>query len=574
MLARADASPRQGTSATARVAGPRGLVAGTAVGAWRRVLPGLAGITVHQVCEIAVPVVVGLVIDRGIVAHDPLALWTWIGVLVGLFLTLALAFQVGILFGLRGMEEAHHGLRMRTTWRMLDPRGFGDRPRSAGELLGIGGTDVQTVSGGVMLLVFPIAELAAVIVAGIVLVGISWPLGVAVIAGGPVFLLLLDRVGRALRQRAEAEQQVTADAATLAADVIGGFRTLSALGATTHASTRYRAASGRALDAAIAARRTEAWFVALSRIATGGFVAGIGIAAVVMAIGGSITVGQLITVVGVVQVVMGPLQALAVNVGATWARATASATRVLSLLHAPPAHDVDGAISPVQGAGIRVRDVVGEHVRGVSLDVAPGEVVGVVADAPTAAELVALLGGTRAPDTGTVHVDGHDLAALPARLRHEHVVAAPHAAHAIAGSVARNVLGRASGDPLPALAAAAFDDALATLPSGTATDVGPSGRSLSGGQRQRLALARAYAAPAAALVLHDPTTAVDAVTELRIAERMREAVAGRAVVLVCSTPQLLARADRVVVLEDGLVAATDRHEALMAANATYVEAVS
>lgn len=567
MPARADASPAP------RPAGARRLVARTAFGAWRRVLPGLAGITVHQVCEIAVPVVVGLVIDRGILAHDPVGLWTWIGVLVALFLTLALAFQIGILFGLRGMEEAHHGLRMRTTWRMLDPRGFGDRPRSAGELLGIGGSDVQTVSGGVMLLVFPIAELAAVVVAGIVLVSISWPLGVAVIAGGPIFLIVLDRIGRALRARAEAEQQVTADAATLAADVIGGFRTLSALGATAEASDRYRAASDRALTAAIAARRTEAWFVALSRIATGAFVAGVGLAAVAMAIDGAITVGQLITVVGVVQVVMGPLQALAVNVGATWARATASATRVLSLLHAPPAHAAAEPAASADVDGIRMRDVSGEHVRAVSFDVAPGEVVGVVADAPAAAELVALLGGTRSPESGSVHVGGIDLATLPASRRHEHVVAAPHAAHAVAGSVARNVLG-GPGDPHPALAASAFDDALESLPAGAATDVGPSGRSLSGGQRQRLALARAYAAPAPALVLHDPTTAVDAVTELRIAERMREALAGRAVVVVCSTPQLLARVDRVVVLEGGRVAAIDRHEALMASSTRYVEAVS
>ncbi|MGW1934268.1 ATP-binding cassette domain-containing protein, partial [Streptomyces sp. NPDC001919] len=98
-------------------------------------------------------------------------------------------------------------------------------------------------------------------------------------------------------------------------------------------------------------------------------------------------------------------------------------------------------------------------------------------------------------------------------------------------------------------------------------------RSLSGGQRQRVALARALAADRPVLVLHDPTTAVDTVTESRIAAGLREVRRDRTTVLVTTSPALLAVTDRVVVLEDGAVRAAGHHTELLAADATYRAAV-
>ncbi|MFT4264345.1 MAG: ATP-binding cassette domain-containing protein, partial [Nocardioides sp.] len=78
--------------------------------------------------------------------------------------------------------------------------------------------------------------------------------------------------------------------------------------------------------------------------------------------------------------------------------------------------------------------------------------------------------------------------------------------------------------------------------------VGEGGNRLSGGQRQRVALARALASEAPVLVLHDPTTAVDSVTEHAIAGRLRGARAGRSTLLISSAPALLGCCDRVVEL--------------------------
>ncbi|PPF83053.1 ABC transporter ATP-binding protein [Pseudoclavibacter sp. RFBJ3] len=591
--------------AAAQTTGPRRLIVQTAMSVKRWLAPATALFVSHQLCEVAVPVVVGLVIDRGIVDRDVPQLAVWVAVLVAVFVLLAWSYRTGVYFLVNGIQRAHHELRMRVSERSLDPRGFGDRQRPTGELLGVGGSDVQRVAFGGLLFVHPVAELAAVIAAGVVLISIAWPLGVAVIVGGPLFLLLLDRFGRHLRARAEDQQRLTADSASLAANAIAGFRTLTALGATGRAARSYAEASQRARVAAIATRRAEAWFVGVSSTATGIFVVAIGLIAAALAAQGSITVGQLITVVGVVQVVMGPMEALAVNVGAVWARAGASAKRVLSLLQAPYAREpregdgpaVDPSAETSGGASARERPtaarpvrvgltpalavsgLTGAHLREVSFTVERGEIIGVVADAHDAAELVGLLGGRIHPPLGTITVDGLPLAEVDAERLHELVTAAPHAAHTVPGTVAANVVGvtgvaGARRSPDDALAAAAFEDVLEQLPNGIRTPLGGAGRTLSGGQRQRLALARALAAPAPVLVLHEPTGSIDAVTEQHIGERMRTATAQRATVVVCSNPQLLVRADRVLVLRDGSIAAEGTHDELMSTDPRYAEAVA
>jgi ABC-type multidrug transport system fused ATPase/permease subunit len=97
-----------------------------------------------------------------------------------------------------------------------------------------------------------------------------------------------------------------------------------------------------------------------------------------------------------------------------------------------------------------------------------------------------------------------------------------------------------------AVLAAACDDFAADLD----VSVGEGGNRLSGGQRQRVALARALASDAPVLVLHDPTTAVDSVTEHAIAGRLRGVRAGRSTLLISSSPALLGCCDRVVDLLD------------------------
>src|SRR5690606_4566064 len=125
-----------------------------------------------------------------------------------------------------------------------------------------------------------------------------------------------------------------------------------------------------------------------------------------------------------------------------------------------------------------------------------------------------------------------------------------------------------------ALHAAGAEDLLRILPEGYDTRILDRGANLSGGQRQRIALARAVAADAPVLVLHDPTTAVDAVTEQNIAEALVAARhrTDRATLLVTRAPALLQAADRVVFVRDGRITAEGEHTDLMG-HETYREVV-
>ncbi|MGH3931682.1 MAG: ATP-binding cassette domain-containing protein, partial [Pseudonocardiaceae bacterium] len=124
-----------------------------------------------------------------------------------------------------------------------------------------------------------------------------------------------------------------------------------------------------------------------------------------------------------------------------------------------------------------------------------------------------------------------------------------------------------------ALSVAAVDEVAQSLPRGVDTVISERGRSLSGGQRQRVALARALVTDAPVLLVHDPTTAVDAVTEARIAAGIREARRGRTTIMVTTSPALLAVTDRVVVLDGGTITVEGRHADLVGEHESYRAAV-
>lgn len=527
----------------------------------------------HQAGEALVPVLIGVVIDTAVATGSATRLVLWLAVLGAVFAVLSFSYRFGARAAERASEWAGHDLRLGLTRRILDPRGGAEAGRLAGELTNIATGDARRVGGVNVVLPAGIAALTGLLVSAVALLWISVPLGLVVLLGAPPLLLLGHLLGRPLERRSAVEQERAAHASGVAADLVAGLRVLKGIGAEGAAVARYRRTSQDSLSATLRAARAQAAHDGAILALTGVFIAAVALVGGRLAAGGDISVGDLVAAVGLALFLLGPLQLLA-WVNAQLAQGRASAARIAAVLSAPPAVPTgQGRMpDPVRGR-VALAGVHHGPLSGVDLEVPPGELLGVVAPDPAAATaLLATLARDTDPDAGTVTLDGAPLSTLdPADLRGAILVAAHHAT-LFAGTVASNVSSR-GGEVGRAMAAAAADEVAHSLPEGAETMLGERAQSLSGGQRQRVALARALAADPPVLVLHDPTTAVDAVTEARIAAGIRDMRAGRTTILVTTSPALLAATDRVAVLDGGTVTAVGHHADLVAGDPIYRAAV-
>ncbi|HEX2316113.1 MAG TPA: ABC transporter ATP-binding protein [Thermomonospora sp.] len=545
-------------------------------GQWRRVAAAAALGAGHQAGEALVPVLVGVVIDRAVATSDGAALGRWLLVLAVVFAGLSTSYRLSARATEAASERAAHAVRIALVRRVLDPRGGAETGRLPGALVNIATGDARRVGLVNWALAGAVAAVCGLVVGAVALLRVSVPLGLVVLLGAPPLLWLSHVLSKPLERRSEAEQEQAARASGLAADLVAGLRVLKGIGAEPTAVERYRRTSRLSLAATLRAARAEAWQGGAMLTLTGLFIALVALVGGRLAAQGDISVGELVAAVGLAQLLLSPLMILSFC-SAEFAQARASAGRVAEVLGAP--HAVAGGSGalpvPVRGE-LRVSGVTLGPLRGLSLTVRPGELLGVVTPDPAAASaLVRCLGREADPDAGTVRLDGVDLTSVePAEVRASVVVAA-HDADLFEGTLLENVLASSGDRPGAdrALAAATADEVAAALPAGVDTVLDERGRSLSGGQRQRVALARALAADAPVLVVHDPTTAVDAVTEARIAEGLRDLRRGRTTIVIATSPALLATADRVVIVEDGDVRAEGTHAELVRDHAAYRAAV-
>ncbi len=526
----------------------------------------------HQAGEIGVPIVAALVIDKAIVTSDVRLLVLHLLALAAVFATLSYSWRFGDRLVERATEATTHELVVDLTTRILHPAGGLSGSSLTGELVSTASSDAGKVGSIFGAAAGGAAALGALIVASAVLLNISLALGLLILIGLPPVLVGLQQVVRPLERRFRAQQDQAAAASGVATDLIGGLRILKGLGAEVAAGDRYRAASQNSLATSLGASRLDAVHEGLNVAVTGALLAGVAFAGGRLAAQGRISIGELIAAVGLTQFLIGPLFRLGSS-GADLARSRASARRVADVLSAPFAvtQGCDALTEPVRG------ELVFDDVSGsLSLKVAAGEFVGVVAlDPADAYRLLDLLARNTSCSEGRITLDGVEVGSTGIENWRAAVVVSPHDADLFEGKFSDNVLVAAPHPERLAeyLAAAGADGMAAALPDGIDTPVTERGRSLSGGQRQRTALARALASEAPVLVLHDPTSAVDAATEARIAVNLSALRSGMTTLIVTTSPALLAVADRVLVLAGGSVTGEGTHSRLLVSDPAYAEAV-
>ncbi len=378
-------------------------------------------------------------------------------------------------------------------------------------------------------------------------------------------------------------QQKAAEVTQSAEESIVGIRVIKAFGQEAAQGDRFAAISAAARDRSIVAARLQAFYVSLI-----GFLPTIGLSAVVIfgglrAIDGRLTLGEFTQYYQYLLSLVFPLRMLGGLLGNAQ-RAAASGVRVFEVLDTSPdlVERPDAKPLPQGGGAIRFAQVGFGHgemsdlLRGVDLEIPAGQVLALIG--PTGSgktTLAQLIPRYYDVDEGSVTIDGVDVRDLRLDELRRCVGVVSQEPFLFSATVRDNIAyGRpdASDEDVRRAAklarAEAFIDA---LPQGFDTVIGERGYTLSGGQRQRLAIARAIVTDPRVLILDEATASVDATTEREIQAALRAAMSGRTTLIIAHRMSTIALADRVAVLDGGVVAAQGTHDQLYAASAVYRE---
>ncbi|MEW2354111.1 ABC transporter ATP-binding protein [Spirillospora sp. NPDC029432] len=537
---------------------------------WGTVLMGM-----YQAGETAFPIALGLIVEHTMRDRGLGALGLSIAALAVIITTVSFSWR----FGMRILQKANtteaHRWRVRVAACGLQPVAR-DVDLKSGEVLTIATEDADQTADIIEVVPLLVSSLVAVVVAAVALGLADVRLGLLVIVGTAAILTVLSVMSRRIGASTREQQSRVARAGAKVADLIIGLRPLHGFGGNHAAFRSYREVSTEARRQAVTVARVNGTYAGTALALNAVLAAAVTLAAGRLAFQGRITIGELVMAVGLAQFIMEPLKLFS-EMPKYVMTARASAERMALVLAAPPVL-APGTRRPDAGGGVEVDRVRYGSLRGLSFEVPAGEFTAITAYQPrAAADLASVLAGGVPPGAygGTVRVGGQEIADLSVEALREHILVNPYDGEIFAGTLRANIDPAGTGrDIAAAVEASMLTDVVALHPEGLDHGVRDRGANLSGGQRQRLSLARALAADAEILVLHDPTTAVDAVTEQLIARNIAGLRRGRTTIVITSSPALLDAADRVLVLDGGVITTEDTHRNLLGSDEDYRAAVA
>ncbi|MBH1938649.1 ABC transporter ATP-binding protein [Streptomyces sp. AV19] len=538
---------------------------------WGTVLMGL-----YQAGETAFPIALGMIVEHTLRDDRSLgSLGLSIGALAVIITTVSLSWR----FGMRILQKANtteaHRWRVKVAACGLQPVAR-DVDLKSGEVLTIATEDADQTADIIEVVPLLVSSLVAVLVAAVALGLADLRLGALVIAGTVAILTVLSVMSRRIGSSTREQQARVARAGAKVADLITGLRPLHGFGGNHAAFRSYRKVSTEARRQSITVAKVNGVYAGTALALNAALAAAVTLTAGWLAFDGRITIGELVMAVGLGQFIMEPLKLFS-EMPKYVMVARASAERMALVLAAPPVA-TPGPGRPAAGGDLEVDCVRYGSLSRLKFRVAAGEFVAVAVYQPrAAADLASILAVNVPPHAyeGVVRVGGQEIADLSVGAVREHMLVNPYDGEIFAGTLRTNIDPSGTSRTVPeAVEASMLTDVVALHREGLDYGVRDRGANLSGGQRQRLSLARALAADTDVLVLHDPTTAVDAVTEQLIARNVARLRRGRTTVVITSSPALLDAADRVLVLDDGVVTAEDTHRNLLATDEEYCRAVA
>ncbi|MEI9907530.1 MAG: ABC transporter ATP-binding protein [Actinomycetota bacterium] len=514
------------------------------------VLPGLLGRAIQAISD-----------------HDNAALNRWAFTIIGLGVVQAF-------FGvMRHRRAAGSWLIAATRLKQIIARKASalgaDLPRlvATGEVVSVNNNDVERMARGFDNIPRLIGAVISFIYVSILLISSSRSIGILVVICVPLMSLAIAPIIKPLQER-EAEQRRRLSVATnLAADTVAGLRVLRGIGGEEAFIARFKNASQEVRAAAVLTARMRSLLQALQIVLPGVLVL------VVIYFGGHLVVnnkmdiGALLSFYGYSAFLVLPIKVI-LETAQRMTAAYVSAGRVIHLLSVQPINQW-GANEQVDANSV-LRDAES------GVEIRPRELLVVVSESPLIADdLCDRLGGYVGADD--VFLGSEPLTIFSRSAVRKTIFVQEKEPSILSGTIGSIFEVSHSGRITieAAMEAASAGDILDSLDGeGMSAEVVERGRTLSGGQRQRLALARTLFVDAPIAILDDPTSAVDAHTESRIASRLGEIRKGMTTVVFTNSPLILDHADRVILLLEGKAFAEGTHEELFATLEIYRELVT
>lgn len=548
------------------------------------------------------PWLVGRAVDRGILAHSVPATVQWTTAL--LVVTL-----IGAAFGIamhtlvvRSWLIALYGTTLTVGRKAVQMGHVLGRRTPTGEVLSVASGDADEFGGLTEITARASSQLVAYLTVAVIVLLISPKLGLMVLVAAPVLVGVALPLLRPLHHRQQAERRRTSTLTSLATDIVAGLRILRGIGGESTFGRNYRRQSQLTRQAGVSAGVWQAAIEAVGALTAGCFLVLLMYAGTRAVESGDLTVGELVSFLGYGLFMVGPIRTF-FEFAQKLTRSLVSARKAVAVLELTPPWRTPPEPLHLPADGDLVDEATGFVAR-------PGLLTVVLSSVPeSSAELADRLGrwftveeepppleehgrdawrrrgrarsraqrrarrleiaardAERASRLWGVRFADVDLSRVPLEEVRRRIVVSDTAGHLFAGTLQdavdpHHVLTRRQAEEL--LRVAAAEDVYDALPGGWAGVLDERGRGLSGGQRQRLVLARALGADPWVLVLVEPTSAVDAHTEARIAEQVAAHRSGRTTVVTTVSPLWLRHADRVVLLEGGRVVAEGTHEDLL-----------